>query len=66
MSSAAMWMDLEMITLSQVRQRQTSHDITYMQNLKNDINERIYKTERDPQTQRTNLWLPKGKGGGEG
>ena len=25
----------------------------------------IYKTEIDPQTQKTNLWLPKGKGGGE-
>ena len=30
MSSVAMWMDLEMITLSKVRQRQTSRDITYM------------------------------------
>ena len=30
----------------------------------NDTNELIYKTEIDPQTQKTNLWLPKGKGGG--
>ena len=28
----------------------------------NDTNELIYKTEIDPQTQKTNLWLPKGKG----
>ena len=28
---------------------------------KNYINELIYKTETDPQTQKTNLWLPKGK-----
>ena len=29
---------------------------------KYDTNELIYKTETDPQTQKTNLWLPKGKG----
>ena len=29
--------------------------------LKNDINELIYKTEKDPKTQNTNLWLPKEK-----
>ena len=34
---------------------------------KNDINELIYKTATDPQTLKTILWLPKGKGGeGEG
>lgn len=32
-----------------------------MWNLKYDTNERIYKTERDSQTQKANLWLPKGK-----
>ena len=37
-----------------------------MQNLKYDTNELIYKTETDSQTQKTNLWLPKGKGGGSG
>ena len=35
-----------------------------MWNLKNNTNESIYKTETDSQTQKTNLWLPKGKGGG--
>ena len=30
---------------------------------KNDTNELIYKTETDPQTLKTSLWLPKGKGG---
>ena len=34
-----------------------------MQNLKNDTNEFIHKTEIDLQTKKTNLWLPKGKGG---
>ena len=48
------------------RERQM-YDITYMQNLKkNDTNELIYKTETDSQTQRTNLWLPGGNGGGKG
>ena len=37
-----------------------------MWNLKNETNELMYKTEIDPQTQKTNLWLSKGKGGGEG
>ena len=31
------------------------YDITYMCNLKYDINELIYKTETDSQTQKTNL-----------
>ena len=31
---------------------------------KDDTNELIYKTETDLQTLQTNLWLPKGKGGG--
>ena len=35
-----------------------------MQNLKYNINELIYKTETDSQTQKANLWLPKGKGMG--
>ena len=37
-----------------------------MWNLKSDTNELIYKTETDSQAQKTNLWLPKGKGGGGG
>ena len=31
-----------------------SYDITYMWNLKNDTNELNYRTEIDPQTQKTN------------
>ena len=34
-----------------------------MWNLKYDTNELIQKTEIDSQTQKTNLWLPKGTGG---
>ena len=40
------------------RERQIPYDITYMWNLKYDTNELIYKTERDSQTQRRDLWLP--------
>ena len=41
------------------------YSITYTQNLKkNDTNKSIYKIETDSQTQKTNLWLPMGKGRG--
>ena len=30
--------------------------------LKYDTKELVYETEKDSQTQNTNLWLPKGKG----
>ena len=61
-SFAATWIDLEIIILSEVSQRQISYDITYIWNLKkNNTNELIYKTEIDPQTWKTNLSLPKGK-----
>ena len=35
--------------------------ISQVQHLKNDTNEFTYKTEIDLQTQKTKLWLPKGK-----
>ena len=34
MSFAATWMDLQILILSEVRERQLSYDITYMWNLK--------------------------------
>ena len=51
MPFAATWMDLEIIILSEVsqKQRQIPHDITYMWNLKYDTNEHIYKTKTDSQ-----------------
>ena len=36
-----------------------------MWNLKYDTKELIYEAETDSQTDRTDLWLPKGKGGGD-
>ena len=61
MPFAATWMDLEIIILGEVSQRKTN--IIYMWNLKSNTNEFIYKAEIDSQTQKRNLWLPKGKGG---
>ena len=49
----ATWMDLEIITLSEVSQtgKDKYHDITYLWNLKKKrYDELIYKTEIDSQT----------------
>ena len=54
--SEATWMDLEIIILSEVRQRQILSDITCMWNLKYNTNEFIYKTETNSETQRTNSY----------
>ena len=35
------------------------YDTTYMWNLKYDTNDRMYETEKDAQTQRRDLWLPR-------
>ena len=63
MPFAATWMDLEIIILNEVSQRQVSQDITYIEPKKNNnnTNELIYRIEKDLQTQKTNLWLPKEK-----
>ena len=48
MLSVATWMELEIITLSEISQKEKeiSYDITYMWNLKKkDTNELIYKAE---------------------
>ena len=50
MPFAATWMDLETIILSEVSQKEIPYDITYMWNLKYDINELIHETETDSQT----------------
>ena len=49
MPFAATWMDLEMIILNKVSEKETKipYDITYMWNLKYDTNELIYKAETD-------------------
>ena len=42
------------------------YDSTYMQNLKYNTNEPIYKTQMDSKVKRTDLWLPRVREGGEG
>ena len=58
---AAMCMDLEFIILSEVSQRKTKIIQYHYVKYKKITDEFIYKTETDPQTQKTNLWLPKVK-----
>ena len=67
MPFAAKWRDLEIIILSKISQTEKSkyHDIWYTWNIKNDTNELIYKMETESQTQKTILWLSKGRGGKE-
>ena len=52
MPFAAIWMDLEIIILSKVSQKEKDkyHMISHMWNLKYDTNEHIYETETDSQT----------------
>ena len=56
-------MDLEIVTLTEVSQRQISYDIAYMRNLrhktKNDTNELIYKTDGPADLE--NIMVSKGK-----
>ena len=56
-------MDLEIIILIDKLDRQTIQDITYVESKKKNTNELIYETETDSQTQKTNVWLSKGKNG---
>ena len=64
MPFAATWMAWEIIILNKVSQieKDKYHDITHMGNLKYDTKELIYETETDLQPQRTDLWMPRGRG----
>ena len=46
MPSAATWMDVKNIILSEVSQRQMSHDISYMWNLKKIIQMKLFTTQK--------------------
>ena len=58
MPSAAMWMQLDVIILSEMseEERQIPCDVIYEWNLSNDTNEPTYETETD-----TDWWLPRGR-----
>ena len=62
----ATWMDLGIIITNEVSQKEKDkyHMISGIWNLKHDASEFIYETETDSQTQRTDLWLPRGRGVG--
>ena len=62
MSLAATWMDLEIIILSEVSQKNT---IWYHLHVESKIWPKwTYPWNRNIQTQRTDLWLPRGREGG--
>ena len=62
MSFAATWMELGILILSEVSQKdsQMQYDSTYKWNLKLGTDEPIYRTEIDSQIWRPYLWLPRG------
>lgn len=61
MPPAASRRDRDILTLREVRERQMSYSTYYTWNpKKKDTSQLLYKIERDPQTQETNLQSPKG------
>ena len=58
LSFAATCMDLGIILLSEVSQRQTPSNLTYRWSPTHAADECVYGTETDSQTHRTDLWLP--------
>ena len=63
MPLAATWMDLEIIILSEFRERQISYN-NHTWNLKKIIQVNLFTKQTDSQAYIINLWLSKGKGGG--
>ena len=61
----ATWVNLEIVIISEVSQRKTNsiqHGLYVKSKTKiNNTNELMCKTEVEPETWKTNLWLPKGK-----
>ena len=51
MPFAATWIDLEIIILSEVRERQVLYYITYVKSKHSDTNELIYKEKQIPRLQ---------------
>ena len=63
MPLSATWMQLTILILSEISQKEKNkyHMMSHMWNLKYDAYEPVYKTERDSQTWRTDLLLPRGR-----
>ena len=55
MPSAATWMDLKNIILSEVRGRQTSQDVTYMWNLRKTVQKDLFINRNKLTDFKTNL-----------
>ena len=64
MPFAALWMDLEIITKLHKPDKDKYMISLTCRSLKKDTNELNHKTERESQSQKTNLQLPNGGGGG--
>ena len=62
---AEMWMDPETVIQSEVSQKEKNKCVLIhiWESRKNGIDELICKAEIEAQTQRTNVWLPRRKGG---
>ena len=62
MPFAATWMDLEIIILSEVSQRQISYDITYMWNLEKMVQMNLFTKQKQTHRQRKQTYgYQKGK-----
>ena len=68
MPPAATWMGLETVTQSEVSQKEKNKYCILMHICgiqKNCVDDLIGKAEIETQTQRTNIWTPRGEGGGD-
>ena len=59
MSFVVTWMDLEVITLSEIRQRKIKDDTTYMQNLKTKTQINLFTKQKQTHRQRNKLMVMK-------
>ena len=66
MPFAAKWMDLEIIILSELSQKEKGKchkkSLTH-ENFKNDTNKLVFRRQIDSDTWKTQGWLPKREGG---
>ena len=61
MPSAAIWMELETLILSEVSQKDKYHMISHIWNLTYRTNKSFHRKEKS-WPWRTDLWLPRGRG----